>query len=283
MPDGSWINDVTLSRGRASLSSTAIALAEALTSSRRGTRCGHAQVAWTDAAGGGREFLDGFISIETGNINYPATSTLAFALCAARCWASPLTGTARGKLAQHVMEYFTPDGLLFGEGHPLNGVTPKGCRPVDLGYNVEESLPALALYSLLAGDKAVEQQVVAALETHMEFQLPDGAWDNSWGTRNYKWSWWGSRTSDGCHPGFLLMAGHDPRFREAARRNYGTDGRLHRRRPALRRAANTRRTATFPASITPSRTPRRSPRRSTAAASRPIPSGRRSRAMSPTA
>ena len=43
-------------------------------------------------------------------------------------------------------------------------------------------------------------QTVAALRTHMEFMLPDGAWDNSWGTRNYKWSWWGSRTSDGCHP-----------------------------------------------------------------------------------
>jgi hypothetical protein len=49
--------------------------------------------------------------------------------------------------------------------------------------------------------------------------LPDGAWDNSWGTRNYKWSWWGSRTSDGCHPGLVLLAGDDPRFREAARRN----------------------------------------------------------------
>ena len=53
----------------------------------------------------------------------------------------------------------------------------------------------------------------------MEFMLPDGAWDNSWGTRNYKWSWWGSRTAIGCHPGFLLMAEHEPRFREVARRN----------------------------------------------------------------
>jgi hypothetical protein len=84
---------------------------------------------------------------------------------------------------------------------------------------VEESLPSLALYATLTGDKTVLEQVVAALKTHMEFMLPDGAWDNSWGTRNYKWSWWGSRTSDGCAPGFVLMAEHDPRFREAARRN----------------------------------------------------------------
>ncbi len=53
----------------------------------------------------------------------------------------------------------------------------------------------------------------------MEFMLPDGAWDNSWGTRNYKWSWWGSRTSDGCHPAYVLLADHDPKFREVAQRN----------------------------------------------------------------
>ena len=44
-------------------------------------------------------------------------------------------------LAHEVMSQFTPDGFLAGEGHPLNGVSAKGCRPVDLGYNVEESLP----------------------------------------------------------------------------------------------------------------------------------------------
>jgi hypothetical protein len=71
----------------------------------------------------------------------------------------------------------------------------------------------------LADDKPVQQQVVAAMKTHMEFMLPDGAWDNSFGTRNYKWSWWGSRTSDGCHPGFVLMSKLEPRFREVARRN----------------------------------------------------------------
>jgi hypothetical protein len=88
-----------------------------------------------------------------------------------------------------------------------------------MGYNVEESLPSLALYSLLADDKPVQEQVVAAMKTHMEFMLPDGAWDNSFGSRNYKWSWWGSRTSDGCHPGFVLMSKFEPRFREVARRN----------------------------------------------------------------
>ena len=216
-PDGSWINDVTLSQWQGITVFHSIALAEALTH--------HGEVLdiatrseWNARLASAAKFLDGFISIETGNVNYPVTATLAFVLCG-QVLGEPHYIDRGRTLAQRVMEQFTPGGILFGEGHPIDGVSPKGCRPVDLGYNVEESLPALALYSLLAGDKAVEQQVVAALETHMEFQLPDGAWDNSWGTRNYKWSWWGSRTSDGCQPGFLLMAGHDPRFREAARRN----------------------------------------------------------------
>ena len=49
--------------------------------------------------------------------------------------------------------------------------------------------------------------------------LPDGAWDNSWGTRNNKWSYWGSRTSDGCQPGYGLLAKKSPEFAEAVRRN----------------------------------------------------------------
>lgn len=216
-PDGGWVNDVSLSTWQGITVFHAIALAEALHH--------HGEVldkptraAWTDRLAAAAKFLDGFISIETGNVNYPVTATLAFVLCG-QVLGQPHYVERGRKLARRVMEQFTPDGFLFGEGHPLDGVSPKGCRPVDLGYNIEESLPSLALYSLLAGDKPVEQQVVAALKTHMEFQLPDGAWDNSWGTRNYKWSWWGSRTSDGCHPGFVLMAHHDPRFREAARRN----------------------------------------------------------------
>ena len=216
-PDGSWINDVTLGQWQGITVFHAIALAEALT--HHGVVLdAPTRSAWISRLAAAAKFLDGFISIKTGNVNYPATATLAFALCG-QVLGEPHYIDRGRKLAQQVVDQFTSDGFLFGEGHPLDGVSPKGCRPVDLGYNIEESLPALALYSLLTGDKAVEQQVISALKTHIEFQLPDGAWDNSWGTRNYKWSWWGSRTSDGCHPGLLLMAGHDPRLREVARRN----------------------------------------------------------------
>ncbi|WP_431211296.1 hypothetical protein ACQ86N_36240 [Puia sp. P3] len=54
---------------------------------------------------------------------------------------------------------------------------------------MEETLPSLALYGLLNKDEELLQRLTAALRTHMEFMLPDGGWDNSWGTRNYKWTW----------------------------------------------------------------------------------------------
>jgi hypothetical protein len=76
------------------------------------------------------------------------------------------------------------------------------------------------MYSILTDEREVLGRVIAAMRTHIEFMLPDGAWDNGWGTRNFKWSWWGSRTSDGCQPGYLLLATHDPRFREVAWRNF---------------------------------------------------------------
>jgi hypothetical protein len=215
--DGSWVNDVTLSSWKGITVFHTIALAEALHHHRSVLEVS-TRKRWTDRLARAVKFLDGFISIETGNINYPITSSYAFALCG-QVLGEPRY-VERGRALAHAgLDYFTPNGLLFGEGHPLNQQSPKGCRPVDLGYNVEESLPALALYSLLTNDKAVLDQTVKALQAHMEFMLPDGAWDNSWGTRNYKWTWWGSRTSDGCHPAYALLADHDPRFAEAARRN----------------------------------------------------------------
>ncbi|MGB6742793.1 MAG: hypothetical protein WBE38_03975 [Terracidiphilus sp.] len=216
--DGSWVNDVSLSTWQGITVFHAIALAEAL--AHHGTVLDPAtRTRWTARLAAAAKFLDSFITIETGNVNYPVTASLAFLLCGQVLGESHYIDHAHALAHQVVEQQFTPGGFLFGEGHPLNGISPKGCRPVDLGYNIEESLPSLALYATLANDQPVLDKVVAALKTHMEFMLPDGAWDNSWGTRNYKWSWWGSRTSDGCHPGLVLLADHDPRFREAARRN----------------------------------------------------------------
>ena len=216
-PDGSWVNDVTLSSWKGITVFRAIALGEAL--HHHGSLLDAAtRQKWTERLAKAAKFLDGFITIETGNINYPITASFAFAVCGQVLRESRYLDRAR-TLAHTSLEHFTTNGLLFGEGHPLNAITKKKCRPVDLGYNVEESLPSLALYALTTNDKPVLDQVIVSLRTHMQFMLPDGAWDNSWGSRNYKWTWWGSRTSDGCYPAYALLAQHEPAFREVAWRN----------------------------------------------------------------
>ncbi|WP_089408422.1 twin-arginine translocation signal domain-containing protein [Granulicella rosea] len=216
-PDGSWINDVMLSSWKGITVFRAIALAEAL--AHHGDLLDAATRArWTGRLAAAMKFLDGFISIETGNINYPVTASLSFALAGQLLEEQHYLDRGH-ELAHASLDYFTPGGLLYGEGHPFTKPSAKGYRPVDLGYNVEESLPALALYSIVTGDQTIRARAVSALRAHLEFMLPDGAWDNSWGTRNYKWSWWGSRTSDGCQPGYVLLSKEDPAFLEAARRN----------------------------------------------------------------
>jgi len=126
------------------------------------------------------------------NVNYPMTGTYALVLLGELF--DDARYTARGReLAQDARAWFTKqNGLIFGEERPHDFVSPKGCKPVDLGYNVEESLPALALYSHMTDDEEMKEIVANSLRSHLEFMLPDGAWDNSWGTRNFKWTYWGS-------------------------------------------------------------------------------------------
>ena len=151
-----------------------------------------------------------------GHINYPINASYCLSLL----------GTLLDvKAFREKGEYFAHEALGFlskndrfihGEGGPINEPSGKGCYSVDLGYNVEESLPALVLYGKLTNDQEVLEAIVPSLQTHMEFMLPDGAWDNSWGTRNFKWTYWGSRTTDGCQPAYALMADRDPRFYKVA-------------------------------------------------------------------
>ena len=49
--------------------------------------------------------------------------------------------------------------------------------------------------------------------------LPDGGWDNSIGTRNFKWTYWGGRTSDGCQAALNHLGKDDVAFAESALRN----------------------------------------------------------------
>ena len=156
--------------------------------------------------------------MNTGNINYPITASAALTVAGIVLDNSSYLEKGR-EFAHNSLKYFSKNRLLFGEGSPQNGFSPKGCRAIDLGYNVEESIPALVLYGLLTKDEEVLQTVTVSLQEHLEFMLPDGAWDNSWGSRDFKWTYWGSRTSDGCQTAYALMADRDSRFAEASWRN----------------------------------------------------------------
>ncbi|QKJ32266.1 twin-arginine translocation signal domain-containing protein [Mucilaginibacter mali] len=214
-PDGSWLNESVKGSWKGTTVFMSIALAEALKH--------HADL--MDAAfktelstrlKKASDFIYDTFNINFGNINYPITASYGLSLLG-EVLDEPKFKTKGRELAHQAMAFITPkDGFLKGEGDPYYEASKKGCFSVDLGYNVEESLPSLAQYGLLTKDEEVLQQVSRSLQTHMELMLPDGGWDNSWGTRNYKWTYWGSRTSDGCQPAYALLADRDARFYKAA-------------------------------------------------------------------
>lgn len=164
------------------------------------------------------EFLYTFEELRENNINYSIGNALALFLCGQVLDEPRYAGKAR-ELAAMAEERFTENGLLFGEGIPQEKKSPKGCLPVDLGYNMEETLPCLALYGHLSGDQRAMELAEQGLCSHLAFMLPDGGLNNSFGTRCYKWTYWGSRTSDGCALGLLLYGKKEPAFARAAARN----------------------------------------------------------------
>ena len=85
------------------------------------------------------------------------------------------------QIAADLKNFFTEnDTFLYGEGPNISSKTKNGCLPVDLLYNVEESLPNMVYYALMAKDTDLLTLVDRSMATHLEFMLPDGAWDNSW-------------------------------------------------------------------------------------------------------
>ena len=160
--------------------------------------------------------LDGHLPT---NINYFATNACAMALLGAY-FKKPEYQALAARLMHSAEEHLTENGLLFGEGSPNDARTPKGCRPIDVGgYNVEESLPSLCRCAEISGDAEALRIFTESFRAHLKWMLPDGAWDNSVGTRNFKWTYWGSRTSDGCQEALFALGSREPVFAEAAWRN----------------------------------------------------------------
>ena len=173
---------------------------------------------WKKRIAKAADYLKDYQEFEVCNVNYRITNSLAMELCG-----KVLGEESYRKRGQELKEMavacLTEQGLLVGEGRPVDGFSSKRCRPVDIGYNVEESLPSLVQYAYETDDEELEILVSKALKYHLRFMLGDGAIDNSFGTRNYKWTYWGSRTSDGCLLGYLLAAEREPVFGVAAQKN----------------------------------------------------------------
>jgi len=153
------------------------------------------------------------------NINYYTAASTVNALYA------DLYGDERyrkksAELLYYCLPLFTENGLLTGEGQPHSFRTARGCMPVDIGYNVEESLPCLVETATLLGDTEALKTLTANAEKLLEFMLPDGGWDNSFGVRNNKWTYYGSRTSDGVIGAFTTLGKYSSVFCEAAERTF---------------------------------------------------------------
>lgn len=160
----------------------------------------------------------GFCESVGPHINYNAGAAAMFA------FAYNYTGEQKFldqaiKQEEFCRAHFDNEGLFFGEGKPLDGTTAKGCHFIDMGYNLEESIPLLVLHSLWMNDSEKVKYYTDRTIDHLGFLLPDGAIDNSWGTRQNKWTYWGSRTSDGMHEGFVHIAKDNPVIAKAVRRN----------------------------------------------------------------
>ncbi|MEQ8835503.1 MAG: hypothetical protein RID07_01720, partial [Lacipirellulaceae bacterium] len=219
-PDGSWTNDINPKSWRGTSIFGAIALAEALHY--------HGSVLDAERRASWTARLDEVVSkylyraykkIDFTNLNYGMTGVYGFHLFGEMLDNPDYTARSE-QFAARLKDFFTePNKLLWGEGKPNDNRSGRGLLPVDLGYNVEESLNGVVLYALAVDDQELLNFLTESLSGHLEFMLPDGCWDNSWGTRSQKWSYWGSRTSDGCQPAYSLMAGYNPAFGTAAIKN----------------------------------------------------------------
>lgn len=188
--DGRWTNELDPKSWPGTTIFGAIAVAEALLF--HGDLLDEAtRNQWTERLDRAAEgFLFNKLNkIDYANINYGFISLHGFHLLGKLLNKEKFTERSH-QFADLAKGFFTEnETLIYGEGKPLKKKSPKGLRPVDLGYNVEESLNGAVLYAMEVQDEEFLTILERSMVSHLEFMLPDGAWDNSWGTRQAKWSY----------------------------------------------------------------------------------------------
>lgn len=161
--------------------------------------------------------MDHFPVDDGANTNYHASCCAALAM-SATYFQEPSYMEKASAIKAFCEQFMSEDGLFYGEGNPRAYKTIKGCVSIDIGYSMEESLPGLIEYAHYAKDDAFMKRLADMMKRYLDFMLPDGGMDNSFGTRNFKWTYWGSRTSDGCCKALHMLSHYDPVFLEACNR-----------------------------------------------------------------
>lgn len=171
---------------------------------------------WRERLSKAAEYIYQNFTIAYSHINYAFSAIYALHLLG-HMYDRPDYLAKSKAFAAEIPNWLTsPNKLLYGEDSPMDKRSAKGLPSVDLGYNVEETLNSMVLYAVEVQDKELIKLLTESLEGHLKFMLPDGAWDNSWGTRQNKWSYWGSRTTEGSAPAYAFMADQNPAFGTAA-------------------------------------------------------------------
>ncbi|HEV8247934.1 MAG TPA: hypothetical protein VGP93_19300, partial [Polyangiaceae bacterium] len=161
--------------------------------------------AWVGAISKAADWVEANFPIS--NINYWPTGAVALVL-ATRAVPSPPASwlTKAQSLIESTVASINADNLITGEG-----------SGVDLGYNMAQAIGFIAMYGKLLPSATYVDQAADLLKTHYYFMYPNGAIDNSWGTRSFKWMLEsGTKTAPGIYFTFALLADKDPSIQRGA-------------------------------------------------------------------
>lgn len=162
--------------------------------------------AWSTAVAKAADFSVGRFP-GGSNINYTPTAAVGLVL-AHRVVDAPKTKWLEkaDSLIALVTSQVNEDNFIVGEG-----------KGVDLGYNIAQTIGFIAWYGILRDSPETVDLAASLLKSHRYFMYPNGAIDNSWGTRSFKWTLEsGTKTAPGVHFTFGLLADQDPSFLRGA-------------------------------------------------------------------
>nr|QNO41821.1 hypothetical protein MENKDEFM_00003 [Methanosarcinales archaeon ANME-2c ERB4]QNO42777.1 hypothetical protein MMHKAGOI_00003 [Methanosarcinales archaeon ANME-2c ERB4] len=170
------------------------------------------KINWIDSIKSATLWICTTISEKYTPINYCASSSAALMLVYQIIKQKKIKEKAK-EFAKLTLKRINKDGFICGEGRYIPLLMRGG---VDVGYNLDMSIGALAIYSVLSNDADVRSAVVKSLKAHLNFMYPDGSIDNSWGSRSYKWTLYGSKTAHGSQMALGILSDENHIFKKAS-------------------------------------------------------------------